>query len=124
LLERYRDWLVSGGTSPFVVNQLYIPMAGHVLGLNLKPHSQIDLEADLARAMEYVQAKQLSADGSVCAAVPWTSFAASCTRSAARQRSSSIRWTCLAIEPACPIGSSSNWSATNIFDNVTGDRLA
>lgn len=38
LLDRYRDWLLSSGTSPAVVNQLYIPMAGHVLGLALKPH--------------------------------------------------------------------------------------
>lgn len=62
LLEQYREWLSSGGTSPFVVKQLYIPMAGHALGLNLKPHPQLDLDADLERALDYVKAKQLSAE--------------------------------------------------------------
>jgi site-specific recombinase XerD len=62
LLEHYRDWLVSGGISPAVVSQLYIPMAGHVLGLNLKPHAQLDLDADLVRAMDYVKAKRLSVE--------------------------------------------------------------
>ncbi len=62
LLEQYREWLLSGGASPFVVNQLYIPMAGHALGLNLKPHPQLDLDADLERALDYVKAKQLSAE--------------------------------------------------------------
>jgi site-specific recombinase XerD len=37
-------------------------MAGHALGLNLKPHPQIDLDADLARAQDYIKAKQLSAE--------------------------------------------------------------
>jgi hypothetical protein len=58
LLERYRDWLLSGGASPGVVDQLYLPMAGHALGLNLKPHPQLDLDVDLARAMDYVEAKR------------------------------------------------------------------
>jgi site-specific recombinase XerD len=66
LLERYREWLLGGGTSPFVVRQLYIPMAGHVLGLNLKPHPLLDLDADLSKAFRYIQAKQLSAE--------WTSM--------------------------------------------------
>jgi site-specific recombinase XerD len=58
LLERYRDWLLSGGASPGVVDQLYLPMAGHALGLNLKPHAQLDPDVDLARAMDYVEAKR------------------------------------------------------------------
>jgi len=62
LLERYREWLLSGGASPFVVGLLYIPMAGNVLGLNLKPYAQLDLETDLARAVEYIHAKQSSAE--------------------------------------------------------------
>jgi integrase/recombinase XerD len=33
-------------------------MAGHALGLNLKPHAQLDLDVDLARAMDYVEAKR------------------------------------------------------------------
>jgi site-specific recombinase XerD len=60
LLERYYQWLVSGGASLEATHHLYLPMAGHVLGLNPKPHSQLDLDVDLNRAIEYVQAKQLS----------------------------------------------------------------
>jgi site-specific recombinase XerD len=61
LLERYRDWLVSGGLSAMVINQLYIPTAGHVLGFQLKPHPQLDLDADLQYVLDYVRAKRLSA---------------------------------------------------------------
>ena len=35
-------------------------MAGHVLGLNLKLHDQLDLKADLEKAIAYVKAKQPS----------------------------------------------------------------
>jgi len=62
LLEQYRDWLVSGGLSPTVINVLYVPTAGYVLGLNLKPPAQLDLEVDLKRALDYVKAKRLSAE--------------------------------------------------------------
>lgn len=62
LLERYREWLMSGGTSPAVVNQIHIPTAGHVLGLALKPHLQIDLDADFNQALDYVTAKGSSAE--------------------------------------------------------------
>lgn len=62
LLERYQRWLASGGASPAVIHTIYIPMAGHVLGLNLKPHSQFDLVADLDKALHYVRAKQLGPD--------------------------------------------------------------
>ncbi|MCP4424835.1 MAG: tyrosine-type recombinase/integrase [Chloroflexi bacterium] len=60
LLERYRDWLDAGGASRAVINNHRIPMAGHVLGLNLKPHCQLNLDTDLEKAMAYVQAKQPS----------------------------------------------------------------
>ncbi len=60
LLERYREWLLSSGTSHYTTHYLYIPMAGHALGLNLKPHSQLDLDADLERALDYIKAKRLS----------------------------------------------------------------
>jgi hypothetical protein len=62
LLELYRDWLLSGGTSPNTVDQLYIPMAGNALGLNLKPHPQLDIDADLQRGLDYVKAKRLSTE--------------------------------------------------------------
>jgi site-specific recombinase XerD len=57
LLERFRTWLVEGGTSERSTDLFYVPMAGHALGLNLKPHEQLDLEGDLDRAIQYVQAK-------------------------------------------------------------------
>jgi integrase/recombinase XerC len=57
LLERYREWLSSGGTSAFTIRLIYLTAAGHVLGFNLKPHAQIDLEADFRPAEEYVRAK-------------------------------------------------------------------
>ncbi len=60
LLERYRSWLVQGGTARSVITQHRIPMAGHVLGLNLKPHQQLDLEADLEKAMAFIEAKRPS----------------------------------------------------------------
>lgn len=61
LLERYREWLEAAGLSGGCIAQHHIPMAGHVLGLNLKPHPELDLETDLERAMEYIRAKGLSA---------------------------------------------------------------
>jgi len=61
LLERYRGWLLLGGASELVTDNYSVPMAGHVLGLNLKPHDQLDLERDLDCALHYVKAKKLSA---------------------------------------------------------------
>lgn len=60
LLERYERWLWGGGVSEMVIALYHIPMAGHVFGLNLKHHSELDLEHDLAPALEYVQAKGMS----------------------------------------------------------------
>ncbi len=57
LLESFREWLFSGGTSAFTIRLIYLTAAGHVLGFNLKPYSQIDLEADFRPAEEYVRAK-------------------------------------------------------------------
>lgn len=57
LLEEYAGWLSGGGASQYVIRTIYIPMAGHVLGLALKPHAQLDLETDLLPALVYVIAK-------------------------------------------------------------------
>lgn len=71
LLERYRAWLLGGGVSELVTKLYHVPMAGHVFGLTLKHHSQLDistypagtmslnagLEQDLDCALEYVRAK-------------------------------------------------------------------
>jgi site-specific recombinase XerD len=66
LLEEYVEWLGSGGFSPAVIRTIYLPMAGHVLGLVLKPHPQLDLEIDLQRGLDFLEAKQLSTE--------WTSI--------------------------------------------------
>lgn len=59
-LARYRVWLLEGGTSAYTTDIIYLPMAGHVLGLALKPFDQLDLETDLPPALDYIHAKQLS----------------------------------------------------------------
>lgn len=60
LLERYRAWLVALGAATSTIQHHRIPMAGHVLGLNLKSHAELDLNADLERAMTYIEARHLS----------------------------------------------------------------
>jgi len=62
LYERYRDWLVQGGSSELATKIIYLPIAGHVLGLSLKPHPELDLVEDFERAYAYVQAKQCGGD--------------------------------------------------------------
>jgi site-specific recombinase XerD len=60
LLEEFCEWLRAGGASPAVIRTIYLPMAGHVLGLALKPHSELDLDADLQRAVDFLKAKRMS----------------------------------------------------------------
>jgi len=62
LYERYRDWLLAGGASELASKIIYLPVAGHVLGLNLKPHHELDLDTDFQRTLEYVIAKQSGKD--------------------------------------------------------------
>jgi site-specific recombinase XerD len=62
LLEKYGTWLLEGGTCEYSTNFIYLPIAGHVLGLNLKPQGEIDLERDLVCAFEYVRAKGAGKD--------------------------------------------------------------
>lgn len=62
ILERYRDWLLQGGASEYATNTIYVPIAGHALGLNLKPYQQLDPDKDLVCALEYVQAKKVGKD--------------------------------------------------------------
>lgn len=60
LLERYRAWLVEDGAGHTCIDLYYLPVAGHILGFNLKPYPDLDLETDLEQVMVYAQAKQLS----------------------------------------------------------------
>jgi site-specific recombinase XerD len=62
LLERFQAWLLDGGACEYSTNLIYVPIAGHALGLNLKPHGQIDLDVDLNRALEYARAKGAGLD--------------------------------------------------------------
>lgn len=59
-LEQYRDWLVGIGAAEAVINQHRLPMAGHVLGLNLKPHPELDLVTDLDKAVCFIEARPTS----------------------------------------------------------------
>jgi integrase/recombinase XerD len=60
LFEHYQEWLRSGGASAHLMAVLYLPMAGHVLGFNLKPYTELNLEADFQPALDYIQAKNVS----------------------------------------------------------------
>ena len=62
LLERYYDWLIAGGTAEQPTRTIYLPVAGHVLGLNPVLHSQIRLDSDFEKVMDYVQAKGAGKD--------------------------------------------------------------
>ena len=62
LLEKYHAWLIEGGTSEYSTHTIYLPMAGHILGLNPVPHEKINLEGDFERAMDYVRAKGVGKD--------------------------------------------------------------
>lgn len=62
LLERFHQWLLQGGTCEYSTNVIYLPVAGHVLGLNLKPHPELNVEADFQRAMDFVIAKGCGED--------------------------------------------------------------
>jgi site-specific recombinase XerD len=59
-LEHYRAWLLSGGISELVTDTYHVLMAGHVLGLALKPCGELDPDIDLQRAHRYLAAKRLS----------------------------------------------------------------
>jgi integrase/recombinase XerC len=59
-LERYQAWLLQGGVSEHVTRLYHVKMAGHVFGLTLKRYDELDPDADLDCALQYVQAKGLS----------------------------------------------------------------
>ncbi len=59
LLQAFQDWLFAGGWSTATIQHLYVPTAGYVLGLALRPEAELDLEADFARAEAFVRAKKV-----------------------------------------------------------------
>ena len=60
LLGRYRAWRLQGGASLYTTDVIYVPMAGHALGLALKPHPELDLEADHRPAYDSILATEMS----------------------------------------------------------------
>lgn len=59
LLARYCLWLIEENSTTECINHIYLPMAGHVLGLNLNPHISLNLTTDLEKAIYYVRAKHV-----------------------------------------------------------------
>ncbi|MEM9774922.1 MAG: tyrosine-type recombinase/integrase [Chloroflexota bacterium] len=59
-MEKYREWLVAVGASTAVINQHRVPLAGTMLGLTSKSHSQLSIDADKDSALKYVQSKKKS----------------------------------------------------------------
>jgi len=57
-LERYVTWLSGGGTSAYVIRIIHIPMAGHILSLNHRPTTSLDLDNDLQKGMDYILSKR------------------------------------------------------------------
>jgi site-specific recombinase XerD len=62
LLEQYAEWLSGGGHSKAVIRTIYIPLAGHILGLALKLHAQLDLDRDLQPGLDFIAAKGAGPD--------------------------------------------------------------
>ena len=61
VLKQYQEWLYGGGTGPNMVEMIYVPTAGYTLGLNLKPYHEWDLKSEFDLALDYINARGLSA---------------------------------------------------------------
>ncbi len=57
-----REWLMEGGTAEEPARKIYLPMAGHVLGLNPVPHQRINLDSDFEKVIDYMQARGIGQD--------------------------------------------------------------
>jgi len=60
LYREFRDWLREGGTARHASETIYLPAAGLVLGLNLKPHAKINLGDDLQKAVVFTKLRGVS----------------------------------------------------------------
>ena len=60
LYEKYRAWLLEGGAGFFSASNFYMPIAGHILGLNTVPYQQMDLQKDFEKVLDFVQARGCS----------------------------------------------------------------
>jgi integrase/recombinase XerD len=59
LLEEFIAWLVEGGAGAHATETVYLPAAGLILGLNLKPHAKINLHEDLQKALVFTRLRQV-----------------------------------------------------------------
>jgi integrase/recombinase XerC len=57
MLERYYRYLSGGGTVERMITLYYLPMAGHVLGYFGRHYRELDLDADMEVAMDYITAR-------------------------------------------------------------------
>ena len=55
MYREFRDWLREGGAAIHASETIYLPAAGLVLGLNLKPHGKISLKGDLEKAVVFTR---------------------------------------------------------------------
>ncbi len=60
LYEKYRTWLLEGGGGVSSVGNVYMPIAGHILGLNTVSFRQMDLEKDFEKVLEFARARESS----------------------------------------------------------------
>ena len=126
LLERYRDWLLSGGASPEDDLHIYIPMAGHALGLNLKPHpaARPRRRPGAGAGLRQGQALERRVDRHVPRGAGQVPPLPAPQRGQLERNGNSLPAGPATTRPACPTGWSSSWSATSTSCSATGARPA
>ncbi len=61
LYMKYRTWLFEGGAGYTSASNIYMPIAGHILGLNPVPYPQWDLAKDPEKVLAFARARGGSA---------------------------------------------------------------
>jgi len=62
LFEEYYAWLKEGGAGPNATETNYLPTAGLILGLNLKPHTRLNLVDDMEKVLVFTRQRQVGAN--------------------------------------------------------------
>ena len=70
LYEKYRAWLLEGGGGISSVSNVYMPIAGHILGLNTVSYWQMDLEKDFEKVLDFARARGAVHSGSKWPGLP------------------------------------------------------
>ena len=60
LFEKFLAWLIADGAGVTCICAYYLPMAGHLLGLHLQPHPEMDVAMAIENTMAFVCASQPS----------------------------------------------------------------